>query len=255
MKNFFLTFIILLLFLRDAFSNDIDHKRIAHAGGAIQKETYSNSLDALNINKDKFNLFEIDFMFTLDGHLVCIHDWNISALKNFGKNFNTKRPTLDEFIRELNNSKFENCTLETLIQWLKQNPTKKIVTDIKKNNIQGLTIIKKKYPDMLDRFIPQIYSPSEYQKVKKLGYQNIIFTLYVYLAKYNKNTLPQLIKQMDLFAITIPEHHAKKGLASFLKQKIKGAYIYAHTINSYQTYMDSRGRNVDEIYTDTLRAF
>ena len=48
--------------------------RIAHAGGQYQGQIYTNSINVLNENKDKFQLFEIDFHFTFDKKLVCIHN-------------------------------------------------------------------------------------------------------------------------------------------------------------------------------------
>ncbi|HIL62954.1 MAG TPA: hypothetical protein EYG42_05830, partial [Porticoccaceae bacterium] len=47
--------------------------RIAHAGGQIGNTTYTNSIDALNVNYDiGFRIFEMDFSFTSDQQLVCL---------------------------------------------------------------------------------------------------------------------------------------------------------------------------------------
>lgn len=43
--------------------------KIAHAGGGFNGETYTESLDALNFNKNRYSLFEIDFSFTSDNEL------------------------------------------------------------------------------------------------------------------------------------------------------------------------------------------
>ena len=59
--------------------------RIAHAGGQIENETYTNSLEALNANfKEGFRVFEIDFSWTTDTQLVCLHDWEQSFERSFG---------------------------------------------------------------------------------------------------------------------------------------------------------------------------
>lgn len=49
--------------------------RIAHAWWTFNWYNYTNSLDALEYNKYFFDLFEIDFSWTNDEKLVCIHDW------------------------------------------------------------------------------------------------------------------------------------------------------------------------------------
>ena len=92
-------FIYSLIFL--ACSNnggDTPITKIAHAGGGFNGETYTESLDALNFNKNRYTLFEIDFSFTNDNELVCIHDWdeNGSVKRTFGIELNTP-PTLKEF--------------------------------------------------------------------------------------------------------------------------------------------------------------
>ncbi|MEE9542464.1 MAG: sulfatase-like hydrolase/transferase, partial [Thermodesulfobacteriota bacterium] len=146
-------------------------RRIAHAGGGISGKTYTNSYEALNENiKKGFKYFELDFNFTSDGHLVCIHD------------FTTKeKPTLEAFnSRVKNKSAFHNCTLTGLIEWMEQNPSAKIITDVKDNNLKALEIISKKVPDFKERVIPQVYDPSNYAVVRKMGYSQIIWTLYRY---------------------------------------------------------------------------
>ena len=51
---------------------------IAHAGGEIDGEIYTNSLEALTKSYlDGFRLFELDIIRTSDGHFVAAHDWEL----------------------------------------------------------------------------------------------------------------------------------------------------------------------------------
>ena len=43
---------------------------IAHAGGGFESQTYTNSIDALEANKKKFLLFELDFFVTEDNKVA-----------------------------------------------------------------------------------------------------------------------------------------------------------------------------------------
>lgn len=70
--------------------------RIAHAGGGYNLLTYTDSLEALNANRNHYDLFEIDFNTTQDGEIVCIHDWEGSAARSFGIKM-TSAPTFAEF--------------------------------------------------------------------------------------------------------------------------------------------------------------
>ena len=61
-----------------------DLPRIAHAGGQVNGATYTNSLEALEENYQAgFRAFEIDFSFTSDRQLVCLHDWEESFTRSF----------------------------------------------------------------------------------------------------------------------------------------------------------------------------
>lgn len=69
-------------------------KLIAHAGDGYREEMYTNSINALNTNKKNFDLFEIDFVTTSDGELVCLHDWELSSNRTFGSPFLLRLLTL-----------------------------------------------------------------------------------------------------------------------------------------------------------------
>jgi glycerophosphoryl diester phosphodiesterase len=232
------------------FTHQTPIKRIAHAGGGLAGMTYTDSLDALNFNLNKYQLFEIDFLFTSDNSLVCLHDWSHSTTKTFDKSFKKIPPSLHEFEEFVaDNTKYKNCTLQSLISWLEKNPDKKIVTDVKDDNIRALKIIASNYPDFSKRFIPQIYQPEEYQAVREMGYRKIIWTLYRYPAD-SKNILEKA-KKMDLYAITMPVDRVKNGLALELKKNL-GVQSYVHTINSAEEYHSLKQLGIDEIYSDWL---
>ncbi len=211
---------------------------VAHAGGGYRNLTYTNSIDALEFNKNKYDLFELDFFLTDDGKLVCAHDWN-ENLKFFNK--------FEIYVSKKND--FKPCTYKSLSTWLSLNPKKRIVTDFKNDNISGLTFVAENFDNFEKIFIPQIYNPKEYEKVKNIGYEDIIWTLYRY--NKNNNTILKFSKKMDLFAITMPKDRAQSGLPLLLKnEKIK---TYVHTINSMKEYFiyDSHYK-IDQIYSDFI---
>ena len=57
---------------------------IGHGGGRLDGVVKTNSYDALDANIHRFEVFELDFEWTADGELVCIHDWEISYTTRFG---------------------------------------------------------------------------------------------------------------------------------------------------------------------------
>ena len=215
--------------------------RIAHAGGGYSSKIYTNSIEALNYNKNKYEFFEIDFFLTKDNKLVCLHDKH-ESLKSF-----------NDFEIYLNtNSLYKHCTYKTLKKWLNENPTKKIVTDVKDDNIKALIFISKNFENFENRFIPQIYYSKNYNKVRKIGFKDIIWTLYRCCSEEEGNDkVISEAKKMKLFAITMPSHRSAGGLAKELK-KIN-IRTYTHTINSRKKMMKQIFLlGVSEVYTDWL---
>ncbi len=259
--------VVVLLTARDIASyrpGGFKLERIAHAGGGHDGKTYTNSLDALNANRDKYTLFEIDFEWTSDRELVCIHDWDSHAQSIFGQAYDPA-PTLAEFEKLVNTQKsFKNCSFKTLAEWLKRNPSKKIVTDIKNNNVEGLAYIAKNYPGFAEQFIPQIYRPEEYEAVKNLGYRDIIFTLYKF--KGDQDDILRAAQTMQPYAVTVSkkkiktkfEHFlADAGINSFPPRLVRkltalGVPVYVHTVNAADEWNSYKQSGVTEIYTDWL---
>ncbi len=219
--------------------------RIAHAGGGYKGISYTNSLEALESNKNDFNLFEIDLAFTSDGKLVCSHDWDHYPKQIFG--FDIGRiPTYKEFeILTKQNTRFTNCTLDSLIEWLDKNQHASIVTDIKADNIRALAYLAQKFPSHTSRFIPQIYHMREYQPVLDLGFERIILTIYGWQSP--EVEIIEAVKGKNLFAITVPDYRAP-----YIGKRLKdiGQRVYTHTINTKETKDLMRWFGVDEIYTD-----
>ena len=213
--------------------------RVAHAGGGFNNQIYTNSIEALESNKNYYLFFEIDFFLTGDNYLVCEHDFgdHLKTLKKF-----------NEFAKK--KKSYTPCTYKTLKNWLLKNPDKIIITDFKNRNIEGLIFISKNFKNFKDQFIPQIFHPKEYNKVKNLGYKNIIWTLY----RYDKSNDSVLLfsNKMKLFAITMNPARARSGLAKLLKKK--NIKTYVHTINNVKDYYRYiKLYKVDQIYTDWIK--
>jgi len=248
---YFSTAIILFFLSLNAFCEKLSIERIAHAGGSYQGDTYTNSFEALNFNINAgFKFFEIDFSWTKDEQLVCIHDWNQSFKKTFGFEI-AEKPTLETFQFLVKNlSPYHECTLDELQVWMNANPQAYLVTDIKERNLEALALIAKKIDNFQERVIPQCYFPEHYAKIQNLGYKNIIWTLYRY-TEDNANVL-QVIDRLDkIFAVTMPPHRAKLGLGHALFEK--GIPSYVHTMNTVdELILYQQKYGITEIYTDFL---
>jgi len=223
---------------------------IAHAGGSLHGETYTNSIEALEANYEQgFRFFEIDFSLTADNVPVCIHDWEQSYVEAFGKDASPAPPTLQEFER-LNaaNSKYTRCTGGTLIKWLQSHLDATLITDSKEKNEVILAFLQEHFPEFRERIIPQIYQPEEYDAIKNMGYERIIWTLYRY-DKTNEEILSN-VKDMALFAVTMPKERVISGLAIDLNQQSIPSYV--HTVNNLHEAKTYFALGIDGLYTDSL---
>ena len=233
---------------------------IAHAGGGLDEEgAYTNSLEALEKAVDNgFSYIEVDFLAAENGDLVLLHDWDKNYLRLF-----TSFPRLPQFsglskfVKSKSASDFESLSmrmgltqlsLDSLILWLRDNPKVYIITDVKDDNLKGLTQIRDKAQDLQNRFIPQIYSFNEYKAVKNLGFEDIILT--TYRLKTNMNELREFMTTNKLFALTIPEAWVKGGAVNRLGEL--DIPILTHTINSSARASALMEEGVEGIYTDYL---
>jgi len=226
-------------------------KRIAHTGGGFDSRTYTNSYQALNRNvANGFEYFEIDFVFTSDGHLVCLHDWENNFVRTFG--FSTDEPlSLEEFRRlAAGNPAFTNCTVDGLAEWMRHNLKTTIVTDVRGDNLRALAIIRDTLPDPSRRVIPQIYHPQTFPQVKAMGFEQIIWTLYR-LRISDDQVLAATESWPQPFAVAMPKARAQSMLPTLLA--VRRIPTYVHTVNSADDLKKFIGElAVTEIYTDFL---
>ena len=168
---------------RDEVLTLVAHRRqpeeqvfVLHAGGVTPEgRTGTNSLEALDYSYARgYRVMELDFNWTRDDKLVCVHDWDAyyTALDQDGvssQDFEAARSTTYGFT---------SMTLDSLVPWLADHPDVEIVTDLKERSLEGAALIARDYPDQLDRFWFQIYHPEDYDAVAALGYPHILLSLY-----------------------------------------------------------------------------
>lgn len=221
---------------------------IMHAGGFIAGVNYSNMKDALDYH---YNMgrryFELDIERSSDGKLVLIHDFGGYQSKFFNVTEN-KSFTFKEFLEFESVHGFSQMDMESLVNFLRDKKDAYIVTDIKDENIKTLQMIAETAPEIMDRMIPQIYDFSEYAEVKKIGYKNIILTLY----KMNKKPeeVIEFIKTHPLYAVTISKSIVDSKIGAALKtQNIK---IFTHTVNTMEEVKKLRKSGITGFYSDVL---
>ena len=105
---------------------------IAHAGGMINNDTYTDSLEALNLSyKNKFKLFELDILKTSDNKYVAAHDWD--SWKLWSGYHGKLPPTHKDFLSYKIRNKYTPLDMKSINSWFLSHTDAILITD-KVNN-------------------------------------------------------------------------------------------------------------------------
>ena len=218
---------------------------VAHAFGDYNGKTYTNSLEAFNLNYEKgHRLFEVDFQFTSDDVLISLHDRN-TPIKTFEQ--------------EQEKVKYTLLTFEDICDLMLTYPDIIIITDIKyyfSPEMQSKVfnymekIIEKKSPSLYKRIIVQVYNQSMYYLLKdNYQFDSYIYTLYA--SSDTDQEVIDFIKKEKIKVVAMWEYRAKQQ--DFVKQlKDNNVYIFVHTINNTEIAQELMNGGVYGIYTDLI---
>ena len=230
--------------------------RIIHAGGKItapnkKSYTYTNSAEALvNAYRAGNRVMEFDFMQTSDGHLAAIHDWTADTAPTITDG---EPLSLEEWLKAEIYKHFTPLCLESLADFMREHSDLYIVTDVKDNNVDAAALIASTCPDLVDRFVIQIYKDREYQKVRELGFKNIIYTLYN-LSKAQKQDTAHWVAfaaENPLVGYTYPDSWREvPGYTEEMKKT--GVMLFVHTINDLSVIDTCYSEGFTAVYTDIV---
>lgn len=223
---------------------------IIHAAGNYSGLNSTNSLEALKNAYEKGNRYiELDFNFTSDFKPVCIHDWNHLVYSGY----DGTKPTEEEFM--LNNiyGIFTPMNLEIVADFMIEHQDLYIITDVKDLNVFFSDYIRDHYPELMNRFVIQVYHESEYEYVSKMGFENIIFSLYKldWESKTDTASLVEFAKNNKLFGYTFPASlcDMEGYVSSLLDADVP---LFIHTVNDKKEQQKYFEMGISGIYTDNV---
>ena len=213
-------------------------------------DTYLNCYESIKYYYEKgIRLFELDVEFTSDNVPVLLHSWDGFQLKYLGIP-REKVASYDEFSKAKMKNNYTQLSLESLTKLMEDEFNEMFfVTDTKENNLKLLSIISSKFKSIKSRILPQVYNQDEYVFAKELGFDNIIYTLY--MSNDSDDEVINFCKENKVFAITMPISRAKSSdLANKLQEL--GVFVYVHTVNDTLFFEELKTRGVQGIYTDYI---
>lgn len=207
------------------------NRYLAHAGGQINGDKYTNSLEALNLNYSRgFRVFEIDIIKTSDNHLVCAHDWG--AWERY-TGFDGKTPvSLKEFLNHKIKGKYTPLSLEMLHNWFKDHPDAILFTDKIQDPIAVSSVFNSK-----KQLIMKFTSFSSIESAKSLG---IEFVVNENILNSFKDDKVAKLKELGAKSILISRKSIEANKALLLEIKEAGIKTYASHVNF--------GKGKDELY-------
>jgi len=203
---------------------------VAHAGGAIGGYPDSNSLEAMqNSAKNGFRYIELDIITTSDNRLVLNHSWG--HVSNRIPGIRDGVMTYDEFMRHRIFNQFTPVNLEMLIDFLRENPGPRIITDTKDTDYLALYVIAELFPEYMYRFIPQAYTFSSVSRIRALGFEDIILTIYMMnYTEQDPRAIHRFAVAENLYAVAFPESLLAPSFLGYLD--MSEVRYMTHTINS-----------------------
>lgn len=230
--------------------------RIVHAGGQIAGAdgklfTYTNSAEALvNAYRAGNRVMEFDFMQTSDGHLAGIHDWSSAVSPSIRDGTPL---SLEEWLQTDVYGAFTPLCLESLAEFMREHPDLYIVTDVKDDGIAAAGLIAECCPDLMDRFIIQIYQDNEYDEIAELGFRHILYTLYNLppADKRDTKSLTEFAAEHPLLGYTYPKE-LRRVWRYTKRMKEIGVMLFVHTVNDLKEIDACYSEGIDAVYTDNV---
>lgn len=234
---------------------------IAHAGGAIDGNSYTNSIEAVEGNYALgTRIFEIDFLKTSDGHWVGGHDWPFWQKRtHFEGTVPADLTTFQSLRLEYPRAGWSIAGTYSPITWtwlerfLSEHPDASIITDIKEQGIFSDLVDAILASPVADQFIIQAYYPNQIDEVKsREPAAKVLFT------SYKVGRRPKLYRRLgkrreDLVGLTVPMNWANDPRMMKVLRATRIA-IYLHgspaNINSRALHATFSAKGIAGFYLD-----
>lgn len=232
-------------------------KYIVHGCGFLEEAdgnyaSLTNSYEAMEAAYEAGNrLLEMDFLITADNYLVAGHDiedetWAIGI--NIPRDTDVTR---EMFLNEKWCDKYTTMDLNSVAEYMREHEDFYVITDVKYDNAAACRIIADTCPDLIDRFIVQIYHEDEYTPVHDMGFPYIIYTMYkVTDEEREPSHIAEIFDKDDLLGITFDYRRIDDSPEYFEEVKAMGFPLYVHTVNYPEEMDHCFAGGIDAVYTD-----
>ncbi len=146
---------------------------IAHAAGAIDGYTYTNSREAFDRAVESgYRFIELDFSFTADSVLVATHSWREYNVAVGCEHRGDSAPLSTDFTSQKLYECYSTLTAEQVNKLFEENENLFLVTDI----ISDVDILEHYFPTLKKRMVVEAFSYKDYIELKHRGYFRVLYS-------------------------------------------------------------------------------
>ena len=198
MKRLLLWSMILLLFscVKQEKSNEFAPQLIAHAGGAIDSCTYTNSREAMQQAFAKgYRFIEFDLLFTSDSVLVAAHSWDeFNQMTGLG-HLGDSAPSYADFASRKICGRFTPLSAAEINTFFERNDSLYLVTD----KISDPDVLQNHFPNLKERMVVEAFSFQHYCRLKSQGYFRVLYSCMA--QDLNATLFSSSLKDIEWFAL------------------------------------------------------
>ena len=251
MKRFLLLLFLPLLFSCVTQEKVSNPALIAHAGGAIDGNVYTNSREALEqAVSNGYTFIEFDLIFTSDSVLVAAHSWSDFNKMTGYEEWGDSVPTFDDFAERRILGRYRPLSATDIDSFFCENENLYLVTD-KESSPEVLGTY---FPSLKERMVVEAFSYEHYCRLIDDGYFRVLYScmasdVYSTLAKnlfFDKLFPGRRIEWLAL--------HTSGLEYSFFKilNRVRRFNVALFTVDSYDDIPVEYSGRFDMIYTNSL---
>ena len=198
MKRLLQLLIISLFFscARQEESKDFSPSLIAHAGGAVDSCTYTNSREAMERSLAKgYRFIEFDLLFTSDSVLVAAHSWERFNSMTGYEDWGDSVPAYSDFVSRKICGRYTPLSAREINSFFEQNDSLYLVTD----KVSDPELLQEHFPSLKHRMVVEAFSFQHYCRLKSQGYFRVLYSCMA--RDLNATVFSSSISEVDWFAL------------------------------------------------------
>ncbi len=224
--------------LYTSYANDVN-RFIAHAGGMIEGNIYTNSLEALDTNyKRGFRLMELDIQKTRDNKYVAVHDWNQwASMVGYSGDLPA---SYKEFMSHKILGKYQALDMERINGWFDAHKDAILVTDKTNDPVEFSNVFIDKGRLMMELFtFEAVYQALNAGIKSAMPSHNLV-------SEMDKKSAKNL-KEKGVSEMVISRSYISRNVDFLTYLKDLGIHVYVYHLNSFD------GRDEDYVVKNEMK--